>query len=149
MNNVNVKPSDRAKVVGVINPVSTSVAVNSGWLSAADFISLLAIVAIGAIAATGTVDIKFEKATDGAGSGATDVTEKVITQLVDTDDNKQVLINLFTNDLGSVGGTGAQYTHVRLVVTAATAASLVSAVVLGFDQRFELGTHATTVKEVE
>ncbi|WP_022699298.1 hypothetical protein [Euryhalocaulis caribicus] len=127
---LNLKPSDRAAVAGVIDPDAYTAGDNStDWISAADFHNFLAMVLVGDIASSGTVDAKIEEATDGSGSGAQDLDGKAITQLTQagSDSNKQALINLRPEDLSE------GFTHFRLTITGATAAADHGGVVLGFD----------------
>jgi hypothetical protein len=144
----NVLPSDRTRVLAVLDPASRAAnTYTTGWLDMAAWDSLMAIIQVGALGANGTVDAKFQQATDGAGAGAKDVTGKAITQLTQagTDhSNQQVLVNLFSDQLDVTNS----FRYVRLSVTTATAASLLSAVVLGFDSNY-YPAQATTVNETK
>lgn len=147
--NGNLNPSMATGVVAVINPVSQAAGtVTTGWIDMQKFGALLAILAVGALGAGATVDAKIEQATDAAGAGAKDVAGSAITQLTkaSTDDNKQVLINLRQEDLDKNNA----FRFVRLSVTVATAASLVSAIVLAFNARYGAATDndAATVDEI-
>lgn len=147
MSYINAKPSARATVAAVLNPVSQAAAtVTTGWVSMATYDAVLALLQVGALGASGTVDAKLQQASDSGGTGAKDITGKAITQLTKagTDDNKQVAINCRSDELDVAGG----FTHVRLSVTVGTAASLISAVILGMDARYQPATAATTVDEV-
>lgn len=130
----NTIPSDRSAVVGVIDPDAyTAGTYTTGWISMSDFARLMAVVMVGTMASTSTVDAKIEEATDSSGTGAQDITGKAITQLTQagTDSDKQAIINLTRDDLDLADS----YDYVRLSVTVATAASDMGAVVLGFDPR--------------
>lgn len=142
----NVKPSDRATLLAVINPQSATTAKSSGWVAAKTCLSFLATVLVGAITSTGTVDAKLEQAKDSGGTDAKDVTGKAITQLTEagTDSNKQVEINLQQADLDINNG----FTHFRLTITPATAAALIAGTVRGIDAAYQPATDATTVDEV-
>lgn len=144
--NPNVKPSDRATLLAVINPQSATTAKSSGWVAAKDFLSFLATVAVGTISASGTVDAKLEQAKDASGTSAKDIPSKAITQLTQagTDSDKQVEINLQQADLDINAG----YTHFRLTITPATAAALIAGTVRGFDALYQPAADATTVDEV-
>lgn len=147
MSDPNVKGSDKATVVAILDPVSQSAAtVTTGWVSMATFFQLLFILQVGALGSSATVDAKLQQASDSSGTGAKDITGKGITQLTKagTDDNKQVLINCKQDDLDLANS----FTHVRLSVTVATAACLISAVGLGLDARYQPATQKTTVDEV-
>ncbi len=144
--NPNVKPSEQVSVLAVLNPVSQGAAtVTSGWISMADLDSVMALIQTGVLGAAATVDAKLQQATDGAGAGAKDITGKAITQLVKaTNDNDQVAINCRSEELDVNGG----FTHVQLSVTVGVAASLLSAVVLGFNARYQPKAHIASVVEV-
>jgi len=148
MSYTNVKPSSRAVVAAVLDPVSQAAAtVTTGWVSMATYDAVLALLQVGALGASATVDAKIQQATSSGGAGAKDLSPaRSITQLTKagTDDNKQVAINVRSDELDVANG----YTHVRLSVTVATAACLISAVILGFDARYQTATAATTLDEV-
>lgn len=133
--NHNLLPSDRAAIVGVINPSSQAAgALSTAWVDMAAFMSIMAIVQAGALGASATLDAKLEQATSAAGAGAKDIAGKAIVQLTKagTDDNKQAIVNLRSEELDIANG----FTHARLTVTNAVAASLTAALVLGFDRRY-------------
>ena len=146
MSHPNVRPSDRATIMAVVNPQSAASAQSSGWISVVQFAALQALIIVGAIGSSATVDAKIQQATDSSGTGAKDVSGKAITQLTKagSDDNKQAVINFRPTDLDFSGG----FTHVRLTITPATAASLICGVILGMDAREQPPTDATTVDEV-
>lgn len=142
-----IRPSDRATLMAVLNPVSQAAAtVTTGWVSMATFNAIMAVLQVGAMTLNGTVDAKLQQASDSAGTGAKDITGKAITQLTQagTDDNKQVVINCRAEELD----VDNSFTHVRLSVTVAVAASLIAAAVYGLDARYAPATDATTVDEV-
>ena len=148
MNRV-LRPSDEAALVAAINPASQGAgSVSTGWIDMSKFDKLMAIVQAGALGASATLDAKLEQATSGAGAGAKDITGKAITQLTQagTDSNKQAIINLAAEELDVTGG----FDFVRLTLTVATAASLVSAAVLGFSPRYAPASDndASTVDEI-
>lgn len=147
--NGNVKPSDRAAVVGVIDPdLNAAGAVSTGWVDASLFHSFLAVVMAGALGSSATLDAKLEQATDGSGTGAKDIAGKAITQLTDggSDSDKQALINLFSDELDINNG----FTHVRLTMTVATASSDSAGLLLGLDPRNDVASanDAATVDEI-
>ncbi|MBI1405701.1 MAG: hypothetical protein GC145_06200 [Caulobacter sp.] len=143
-----LKPSQRAAIVGVIDPQSATTVKTCGWIAAADFLNFMAIINVGALSASATVDGKLQQATDSSGTGVKDVTDSDITQLTKagSDDNKQVVINLKQEDLDFANG----FTHFRLSITPATAAALISGTVLGFDPRYGAASDsdAATVDEI-
>ena len=129
----NSLPSEQISSLANIAPVSQGVgAVTTGWVPVANHHVFLALICTGLLGASATVDAKIQQATDAAGTGAKDVTGKAITQIVKaTGDNKQAMINFRPTELDTNGGFG----YVRLSLTVGTAASLVSAELLGFNAR--------------
>jgi hypothetical protein len=146
LNNVNVLLSDRQSVQAVINPVSQAAAtVSTGWISLANLKALQAIIFAGVLGASATLDAKFQQATDNTGTGAKDVSGKAITQLVKaTDDNKGAVINLRADELD----VNNNFAFARLSITVGTATSLIAAIVLGADGRYQPVAPAAAVKQV-
>ncbi len=144
--NPNIKPSDQVALLAVLDPVSQAVAtVTTDWVSMVDVDAILAIIQTGVLGAAATIDAKLEEATSAAGAGAQDLTGKAITQLVKADnDDNQVMINCRSDELSVNDG----YSYVRLSVTVGTAASLISAEILGFYGRYQPIDHIDTVVEV-
>jgi len=148
--NVNLKPSDRVAVSGAIDPdVTAAGTVTTGWLSIAQFGSLMAIVMTGTLGSSATVDAKLEQATDSSGTGAKDVTGKAITQLTQagTDESdSQAIINCGQQDLD----VDNDFAFVRLSITVAVATSDVGGLLLGFDPAYAPASDndAATVLEV-
>ena len=145
----NALPSERAAVVGNIDPDANAAGTyTTGWVAAKNFHSFLAIIQAGDLGSSATIDAKLQQATSAAGAGAKDITGKAITQLTQagTDDNKQALINLRTDELD----VDNSFAFVRLSMTVATATSDAGAVLLGFDSRFGPASDfdATTVDEI-
>jgi hypothetical protein len=135
MMNGNLNPSALVAVVGAINPSSQSAgALSTGWVDMRKWFNLLALIQAGALGASATLDAKIQQATDSSGTGAKDVTGLAITQLTKagSDDNKQAAINVRQEDLDGNNG----FTHVRLTITVATAASLTAALLLGLNPRY-------------
>ena len=133
----NAKGSELFSVLATIDPASQAVGtVTTGWISAGNHHSLLALVQSGVLGTGATLDAKLQQAIDASGTDAKDVTGKAITQIVKaTGDNKQALINLRPDDLDVANG----YAYVRLSLTVAVAASLTAAQLLGFNPRFAPG----------
>lgn len=143
------RPSEKVAVLDAISPVSQGVGTVTGsWISVAQFRKILAIIQTGVMTATATLDAKLQQATTSGGAGAKDVSGKAITQLTQAggDSSKQVLIDLDTSQLDVAGG----FSYIRLSLTDAAAASLISAVLLGFDGRYEPASvsNAASVKQV-
>lgn len=128
-------PSERAAVVGVIDPdANTAATYTTGWISMSDFQSIMAVIMAGALGTSGTLDAKLEQATDSSGTGAKDVAGSDITQLTQagTDSDKQAIIQCNTEDLDLAN----DFSHVRLSMTVAAATSDCAAIVIGFDPRY-------------
>ncbi|QEH80837.1 hypothetical protein EIK56_23000 [Sphingomonas sp. C8-2] len=147
--NANLNASAVVAVLAALDPVSQGAGtVTTGWIDMQNWFRAMAVVQVGALGASATVDAKFVQAKDNAGGSAKDVPGTAITQLTKagTDDNKQVVINLRPEDLDFNNG----YRFVRLSITVATAASLISALVLGLDARYGAAdmSDATTVDEI-
>lgn len=145
--NPNVRPSDRATVVGVIDPQSATTAKTTGWISLAAFLNFLVVLKAGAFGTNTTLDAKVTCAEDGSGTNPEDVEGLEITQLTDagSDDNKQVLMQF------SAAEIVAQFpdaTHFQVSMTPATSTCFIDATVLGFDARYQPAAHAATVDEV-
>jgi hypothetical protein len=139
--------SEKVQLVGVINPASNGAGtLTTGWIPMSAFEELLAIVLAGALGTSATLDAKLQQAQDSGGTGAKDIAGKAITQLTQagTDkSNKQAQINVRAEELDRNGG----FTHVRLSMTTAVAASGSSAVVLGMSSRYSPGVPATSLIE--
>jgi hypothetical protein len=129
-----LKFSDQVAVLSTIDPASTAAGtVLTAWVPMAKWHSLAAILQTGALGASATVDAKLRQATDASGTSAKDITGKAITQLVKaSNDNDQVILQCTGEDLDVANS----FTHVALSVTVGTAASLISAVVLGLNGRY-------------
>ena len=143
--NYNVLLSDQVQVAGAIDPDAyTAATYTTGWISMATYNRIMAIVMAGTLGSSATLDAKLEKATDGSGTGAADITSKAITQLTQagTDSDKQAIINCRADELGGA------FTHVRLSMTVGTATSDAGAIVLGALARFEPATDATSVDQI-
>ncbi|HRF71752.1 MAG TPA: hypothetical protein PL117_03190 [Accumulibacter sp.] len=143
------RPSEKAAILAAIAPISQGVGTaNSGWIPVTTFRKIMAMILTGVLGASATVDAKLQQATSAAGAGAKDVTGKAITQLTKAaaDDGKQVIIDLDAAELDIAGG----FAYVQLSITVGTAASLVGAVLLGFDGRYEPASDldASSVKQI-
>jgi hypothetical protein len=145
--NANILPSNRAVVAATIDPDAyTAAAYTSDYVSLADFESLMAVIMVGTMASTSTVDAKLVQATDSSGTGSKDISGKAITQLTEagTDSDKQAIINCRSDELDVAGG----FTHVAVTVTVGTAASDMGAVIIGLDGRYQPVADLASVDEV-
>ena len=140
-----LKPSDAFTLLEEIDPISQGAGtVTTDWIKASDFHQFLALISTGVMGAAATLDAKFQQATDGAGSGAKDVTGSSITQIVKaTGDNKFAFINLDPQKLDVAGG----FDYIRLSMTVGVAASLVAGYLFGVAPRFGVASHAAGFKE--
>jgi hypothetical protein len=141
----NAKGSELLAVLATLDPASQAAGtITTGWISAANHHSLLAIVQTGLLGTAATVDAKLQQALDASGTGAKDITGKAITQIVKASgDNKQALINIRPEELDTINGFG----FVRLSLTVAVAASQTAAQVLGVGAR-ELPAHVANQASV-
>lgn len=133
--NPNLLASQEAAVAGIIDPDAYAAStVTSGWISMATFKKIQAIVMAGTMAATSTLDAKLEQATDSSGTGAKDITGKAITQLTQAaiDSDKQAVINCRDSELD----IDNDFTHVRLSMTIAVAASDCGGIVMGHSEAY-------------
>ena len=142
-------PSDRARVMGVIDPDATAAStVTTAWVSMGDagYNYIMAIVFAGTLGASATLDAKLEQASDSSGTGAKDITGKAITQLTQagTDSDKQAIINCHSGELDVAN----DFDHVRLSMTVATATSDAAGLVLGFDARHGVEADEAGVDEI-
>lgn len=151
MDTATALPSEVAAVVAAIDPDNYAAGTQtSGWVDAGDFVAFLALIQVGEMAAGSTVDAKIEQATDSGGTGAKDVSNSSITQLTQgsspDDSDSQALINVRPEDLDVSGG----FTHIRVSVTVASAASDAAALLLGLNARHGPASDqdAATVAEI-
>lgn len=145
MSNVLVPQYLKTPILASIPPQSaTAGTYTSGWVSMATLGRVYAVLNIGAITGSGTVDAKIQQASDSGGTGAKDVTGIAITQIVGSaNSNKQVTLEVRPAQLDVANN----FTHVRLSVTTAVAASLLGATVHGTNAKFEPQAQAATVAE--
>ena len=94
--------------------------VNGAWVSMAEFTEAAAIIVVGAMGVSSTLDAKLQQATDATSSGAKDITGKAITQLTEAsaDGDEIVTIPLRAGEMDIANG----FTHVRIQATSAVAA---------------------------
>lgn len=145
----NLAGSSVVAVVGSIDPdANTAATYTTGWIDMQDYGALIGVIMAGTLGSSGTVDGKFQQATDGSGTGVKDISGTSITQLTQagTDDDKQALINVTTEDLDFNNG----FRFVRLSMTVGTATSDSAAIVLGLNPRYGAArdNDAATVDEV-
>lgn len=132
--NSNVKISEKIAILAALDPVSQAAGtVVTGWVSVANFLSIMALIQTGVLGASATVDAKLRQAKDSSGTAAKDITGKSITQIVKASgDSKQAIIECRAEDLDGEGG----FTYVALSLTVGVAASMVGAALIGGNARY-------------
>jgi hypothetical protein len=108
------RPSEVALISQAMAPASSSTARNGSAIDMQGWDGCEFILEVGDIASTGTLNAKVQKDDNSSFSSPTDITGAAITQLGDTGDNTVIII--------SVREPSERY--LRIVVTAATAASI-------------------------
>lgn len=128
---MNTLPSERCAIVGSIDPDAYSATTyDTAFVDASKFRRLMAIVMVGTMQGSSTVNAKLMRATDASGTSAEDITGAAITALTQagSDGDKQAIINYDTQ-----GEEGNAKRFIGLRVTVAAADSDMSALLLGFD----------------
>lgn len=134
MPTLNQKFIEKNAVLATLNPASVAAStVTTGWVSMANFHGMAALIQTGVMGASGTVDAKLQQATDSSGTGAKDIAGKALTQIVKASgDNVQATIELRDTEMDANNG----FSYVRLSVTVGTAASQLSASLLGVNAAY-------------
>ncbi len=129
----NALGSELVAILATLDPTSQAAGtLSTGWIPAGNHHNLLAVIQTGVLGTGATVDAKLQQANDATGTGAKDIADKAITQLVKASgDNKQVLIDIKPEELDIANGFG----FVRLSLTVGVAASFTAAQVLGISPR--------------
>lgn len=131
----NANGSELVAVIATIDPDAQAAgASTSDWAPMKDFERGLAVISVGTLGASATVDAKLQQATDSSGTGAKDITGKAITQLTQagSDSDKQALIDVRGDELD----VNNLFDHVAIVMTVATATSDTAALLLGTSARY-------------
>jgi hypothetical protein len=146
MQSVNSKISEQLALLGFIAPISQGAgSVSSAYVDMSVAKRLMAVIQTGVLGASATVDAKLQQATDSSGTGVKDISGKSITQLVKaSNDNNVAIINVNDDELDVANN----FRWVRVTVTVGTAASLVSAALLG-GQSFEPASDSNPVTVVQ
>ncbi|WP_090810197.1 hypothetical protein [Paraburkholderia tuberum] len=128
---LNIKATEALAVLDSIQPSNQAAgAETTGWVPVSAFHKLLAVIQAGTLGASATINAKLQQAQDATGTGAKDVTGEAITAI--TASNSIAAINLDPAQLDVANG----FSFVQLSVTVGTAASLTSALLLGFAPRY-------------
>ena len=151
--------SEIAAVVATIDPDAYAHgAQNSDWLDLGLFDQVMAVLMLGDVPTTTSVDFKLQQATASDGSGAKDITGKAITQIVSgspaASSDNQVIINCRADELDITNS----FRFVRAVATFADTNSPAdspvntsdySAVLVGFGARYEPASDGDLASVVE
>ena len=137
--------SEVAAVLATIDPdVYAHGAQNSDWLDLGLFDQAMAVLMLGDVPTTTSVDFKLQQATTSGGAGVKDITGKAITQIVSgspANSDKQAIINCRSGELDVANS----FRFVRAVATTADTNSPVdspvttsdfSALLVGFGARY-------------
>lgn len=127
--------TEEVALLEAIDPdANTAATLTSGWVNFEHWHKMAALVALGALGTSATIDAKIEQASDSSGTGAKDITGKAITQLTDagTDSDKQAWINIGAEELDVAN----DFNHVRLSLTTAVATSDAAMFLFGLHPRF-------------
>ena len=139
--NSNILPSDRSRVVGVVDPDALTAGDHeSGWVDAKDFRNFLAIAFAGTLGTSATFDVEIEESI-GGNEVQTLKSATQLTQAGTNQSDQQVLINVRADELSE------DYDQIRVKVTVGEATSDGGAVLLGYDARYEPGDEAESVAE--
>lgn len=129
------KPSEVVAVLGTIDPdANTAATLVSDYANVANFEQIMAIVLLGDLGSSATIDAKLVQAVNSSGGSVKDITGKAVTQLTEagTDSNKQVILQCRADELDVAGG----FSWVALSMTTGTATSDSGAVLLGLNPTF-------------
>ena len=101
----NQKPSEFLPLLSAIDEDVYAAGTFTGTYTKTDIAAqYMGVFSAGSILSTGTLDCSLVQATDSSGTGVKVIANATATQLADTDDNKQVIINLKPSDLDIAGG---------------------------------------------
>ena len=142
-----LRPSETMALLAVIDPSSKTAGTpaTTGWIKADQFANYLCINQTGVLGASATFDAKIQQATDASGTGAKDVPDKAITQILKASgDNKQAMIELRPDELDIQNG----FFWFRLSQTHGTANGISGGAVLGVGPRYAPPTQAASVVQV-
>lgn len=119
--------ADDCKVVQSVRPQSVSGTVNGQEVDTAGYDEAMIVLDVGAITATGTLDVKVQE-TDTSGSGYADVASAAFSQKVTATQNAVYVARLKCD--------GARKRYIRIVAVQATAAVLAGCSVVLFQKYF-------------
>lgn len=142
--NPNVRFSDLVAELDRISPISQGAGTaTTAWLDASQYPAVAALIQVGVLGASATVDAKFQQATSSGGAGAKAITGAAITQITATN-NQEAIINLRVDQLDINNG----FNFIQLSVTVGVAATLIAAAVYGLSGRYGAVQAATVLQTV-
>lgn len=135
-------PSEQAAILGVVDPDVYAVgsSYSTGWVSAANFFSFMAVAMAGTLGTAHTALVKIEQATSSGGAGAKDVVSSATLSQAATSpltSDKQVVAQCRQEDLDVDNG----FAYVRATLVLSSTASPITgnsdagAIFLGFNPR--------------
>ena len=123
----NYRLSEAIAVVATVDPEASSVgAASSDYIDMQDFESIIAIVSLGIMVSSGTLDFKLQQATSSTGAGVKDITSASITQMTSADNDEQAIVGLRATALDVAN----DFQFVKGVLTFGTAGGDSSVVIL-------------------
>lgn len=128
-------PSEKVAVVATIDPDANAASTfTSDWVNCENFHQIMAIVQVGILVASGTLDAKLMQATDSNGTGAKNIStaNAQITQVTTAGNDTQQIITVRTDSLDVAGG----FSFVALRMTHGTAGGDSAGLVLGLNPRY-------------
>ena len=131
-----LKAIDRIVDLGGVDPqsIGSGSTISSGWISAQQYGSFVAMLRTGVIGASGSVNMQIRQATDSSGTGAKNITGKTLTAPLTNagyPTSGQAEINIRGDELDVSNG----FAYLQIQVTATAAAALASAALVGNDPR--------------
>ncbi len=142
--NTNLRFSDALQFMGAIDPQTLNNTADSTiWMDMRNISKMGVVIAAGAIAGGGSVDLLVRQATDAAGAGSKVVLAALdVTIFTDADDNKQVMVDIDQVDLDQ--NNDFAFVQVTLTETGSFAA-LVQAAAYGIGASYAPGPDLATV----
>ena len=121
--------TEAVDLLAKIDPASYTTVQNSAWVPLGAVDRAVAIAAVGAITASGTLDMKIRQAKDAAGTGAKDITGKAIVQVTQAAGGSNKVYAIEVRDIEL--DTANSFTHISVQLTPAVAAAIVGVLLLG------------------
>lgn len=140
------KVTESVQLLSTIDPDNQSAGTVTGdWVKANDFLQYLGVFLIGVMTSNGTCIFSIQQATASDGTGAKAVKTATTLTEAGTDSDKQVMIGCTVDDLDLAGG----FLWIAPRVVTATAASYVSAALLGVNPVYGKNSDLASVDEIK